>query len=386
MRVSPRAWVAAAVAALMLAAGGTASAVALGHPRQMTITAHFAEVPGLYKDNHVEVLGIPVGRVTAITPHPGYVAVRMTVDAGVAIPAGASALLEAPDVVNDRFIELNPPYTGGPRLRTGSVIPMAHTAVPVSTDEILKNLDNLARDLGPNGANRHGAVSAVIAQLARVFGGNGANLNRSIKGAGAALGALGHDGPALTRLLDELGQFTRTAASDSGEYETFVNDLAAVTGELAADGPDITGALHNLETSLAALATFVHDNRSQIGIAVGHFDVLFAELAREQKALAATIDAAPTALSNITDAIDMHAPGGPALVARYDPTTGSTALVHQVCGDTLLRLLVVTVGDPVKATPLDVVCGFSSVIENLGAPPGAPTGPVTTLQTLTGRP
>ena len=386
MRTSQRTWLAATVAVVVLAASGIASAVALGHGRTVTITADFPEAPGLYEGNHVDVLGIPVGTVTAIIPHPRYVEVRMTVPSSVAIPAGVSALLEAPDVVNDRFVELNPAYKGGPRLASGAVIPLSRTAVPITTDQILGNLDHLVRDLGPSGANRHGAVSAVIAQLARVFGGNGANLNRSIAAAGAALGALGRDGPQLTALINDLAAFTRTAAADSGPYQTFIDDLAAVTSELAADSSDIGSALHNLQTSLAAIASFVAANRGQIGVAVGHLETFFAELARRQRALAATIGAAPTALSNLVGAIDMKAPGGPALVARYDPTTGSTALVHQVCGNTLLRLLVVTIGNPTKATPLDVVCGFSSVIENLGVPPGAPSGPATTLQTLTGRP
>ena len=46
----------------------------------ITLTAQFDSAAGLYVDNTVAVLGMPVGKVTAITPKSGYVEVRFTVD------------------------------------------------------------------------------------------------------------------------------------------------------------------------------------------------------------------------------------------------------------------------------------------------------------------
>ncbi len=91
----------------------------------ITVTANFSEAPGLFVGNFVEVLGVPVGRITAITPGPRGVSVRMLVPDNVPIPRGAHAVLEAPDVVNDRYVQLMPAYTGGPRMVSGTVIPTA---------------------------------------------------------------------------------------------------------------------------------------------------------------------------------------------------------------------------------------------------------------------
>jgi phospholipid/cholesterol/gamma-HCH transport system substrate-binding protein len=395
LRLPVPARVAVAATVPLLLVAGSIGLLALPRNGSHTITADFSETPGLYKDNHVDVLGIPVGTVVAVIPHPGYVAVRMRIRDGIRIPAGATALLEAPDVVNDRFVELTPAYTGGPVLATGGVIPVERTEIPVSTDEILRNLDQLVIDLGPTGANRHGAVSEVVGELARTLGGNGPALNRTITATGRAFGALAEDGPSVKALLDNLGSFTRAAAADSASYQTFVTDLATVTDELAADDADIGGALHNLQTALRALARFVDTNRATLGGSVVNLDRLFATLAGEQRELAGTLGVAPTALENITNAINPDAPGGPALESRYDPTTGSSTVADQVCGNTLLRLLILTVDNPpvepgsttassLRASPLDVVCGFSSVLEHLGTPPNSPSGPLTDLQTLTG--
>lgn len=384
MTGSQRVATAAVLLAVAVVVAGVVGLVGVSGPSTRTISADFPTTPGLYRGNHVDVLGIPVGTVTSITPTPTGVVVRMRVERSVAIPAAARALLEAPDVVNDRFVELAPAYTGGPRLPAGGVIPISRTAVPVSTNAILQNLDQLVVDLGPTAANRNGALSQVIAELAHFLGGNGPALNRTINSTGSALAAVGRTAPQLQQLLGRLATFTRAAAANSGQYQQFIQDLGAVSTELAADNADLGSALHELQTSFAALSGFLAANRGALGGTVAHLDTLFATLAAEQKQLAGLIGIAPTALDNVANAINPNAPGGPALNSRYDPTTGAASLTKQVCGNTLLRLLVLTVQHPAKATPLDVVCGFSSLIENLGTPPGAPAGAASSLSALVG--
>jgi len=51
---------------------------------------------------------MPVGEVTKVTPGPTYVTVVMQLPATTDLPAGAQAFLMAPQVVNDRYVQLNP--------------------------------------------------------------------------------------------------------------------------------------------------------------------------------------------------------------------------------------------------------------------------------------
>ena len=78
------------------------------------MTAQFDSASGLYEDNVVAVLGMPVGKVTKITPKGGYVEVEFTVDRDVKIPAAAQAVTVSTSILTDRQIELTPPYRGGP--------------------------------------------------------------------------------------------------------------------------------------------------------------------------------------------------------------------------------------------------------------------------------
>jgi phospholipid/cholesterol/gamma-HCH transport system substrate-binding protein len=352
-------------------------------PRTITITAEFSEAPGLFVGNHVEVLGIPVGRVTSVRASPSGVSVRMAVTTGQPIPAGAQAILMAPDVVNDRFVQLSPAYRRGPKLRDGAVIPTARTGIPVSVDQVFDTLDQLAKALGPHGANAHGALSTLIARLAKALGGNGSNLHQAVVEASQALAGVSSNPKQLTTLLDNLGRLTQAAAKNTDSYDSFALDLSSVSSSLASDNGDIARALSDLQALFANLTTFVRDNQSSLHGSVANLATFATRLAKEQKSLAVAFDVGPLALQNLDAAVDPAAPGGTALRGRYDPTGAGAPLVSQVCGNTLLRGLTVAT-NPTQRTELDVDCLFARSLDALPAAPGAPAGPNLGLSALLG--
>src|SRR5207302_7644460 len=134
----------------------------LGRSPALTITADFAEAPGLYVGNNVSILGVPIGRVTKITPSWNHVAVVMSLEPGIKVPAAALAVLTSPTVVSDRVVQLAPPYTGGPQMESGAAIPVDRTRTPVEVDQILKSADELANAFGPGEANKNGAVADLL--------------------------------------------------------------------------------------------------------------------------------------------------------------------------------------------------------------------------------
>ncbi|MGO8941602.1 MAG: MlaD family protein, partial [Mycobacterium sp.] len=72
----------------------------------ITATAQFDSAAGLYEGNVVAVLGMPVGKITKITPRGGYVEVEFTVDRNVKIPADAQAVTVSTSILSDSQIEL----------------------------------------------------------------------------------------------------------------------------------------------------------------------------------------------------------------------------------------------------------------------------------------
>lgn len=373
----------AAVLAVAVVAGAVVGVRAATATPLMTIRADFTSAPGVYQGNHVDVLGIPVGTVTDVTPHVGGVIVTMTVPRSLAIPAHADALLEAPDVVSDRYIQLTPVYRGGPRLAAGTTIPQRRTAVPLSLDQILDTFDELAKALGPTGANRNGAVGQLVQQLAAQLNGNGPALHATITSLGRALGALNGKGPSLTELLDNLGSLTAALSKADGTYQQFVSSASSVASTLAADRGSLGSALSALQQALGQVTDFVQQDGSALGASIGNLQQTVAALDQDQQALAKAWDLAPLALENFNSAIDENAPGGPALVSTLDPTSDSLTLVQQVCGSAQLRGVNLAT-EQSKASTLDLACDASYGITDLTPPPGSSTGPDMSLSALVG--
>ena len=387
MRSPSRTWI-AVVAVLLLVAGGLgALVVAASGPPTRPISARFVEAPGLYAGNDVDILGIQVGRVTSIRPGPGYVTVAMQVNRSVKLPADVSAVLMAPMVVSDRFIQLGPAYTSGPTLANGSVIPLSRTAIPQSVDEVYYQLNRLADQLGPNGANKNGAVSALVHQLATSLGPNGQDFHNAVVNFSQALGALSANSPALAGTLTNLGNLSQALADNSADYDRFATNLAAVSQILANDRQDISATLESLQTLFADLTDFIDKDGASLGSSIANLKTFAAALGSQQAALAQAYDLAPLSLQNLDNAINKSAPGGPAVVGRYNAVGTTPQLFNQVCGSAALRFLVLlasgTQTNPLtQATPNDTLCGIGNALVALNPPPGAPQGPDLSLKAL----
>ena len=63
----------------------------------------------------MRILGVNVGRVTAVIPEGNSVRVEMEYDAEVDVPEDAKAAIVTPTLVADRFVQLTPAYTEGDR-------------------------------------------------------------------------------------------------------------------------------------------------------------------------------------------------------------------------------------------------------------------------------
>ncbi|MGH3581130.1 MAG: MlaD family protein, partial [Mycobacterium sp.] len=119
--------------------------------RPVTITAMFDEASGLYPGNAVEILGMPVGTVTTVTPKGTHVEVAMTIDGGIPVPRDVMAATISTSILTDRRVELSPPYQDGPQLRSGDLIPLDRTRTPVGFDRVLGMIDKLTSAMRGDG-------------------------------------------------------------------------------------------------------------------------------------------------------------------------------------------------------------------------------------------
>lgn len=293
-------------AAVLVAAGLIIPGVLLvgaAHPGKR-VTAYFAESVGVYPGSTVRVLGVPVGTVNSVQPDGTLVRVIMTLNSGVAVPANADAVVVAPSVVSDRYVQLTPAYTSGPQLTDGAVIPVAKTAVPVEVDKIYAALAKLANALGPNGANSRGALTNLINTGAANLAGNGGYLRQMITEFGGLSRTLGGSAGNLFASVANLQSFTTMLKANNGQVKLAEQQLAQVSSFLAADRQDLSAALSQLAVALSQVKSFIGGNRSLLVANIDKLAAITSVLSHERASLAEALDTAPLAADNLVHAYD----------------------------------------------------------------------------------
>ncbi|MFC4001583.1 MCE family protein [Prauserella oleivorans] len=263
------------------------------------VTAYFPSAIGLYVGNSVRVLGVDMGEVTKVEPQGERVRVEMTYDREVPIPADAQAIIVAPSLVSDRYVQFAPAYTGGPRLENGATIPMDRTSVPLEIDELAESLSRVSESLGPKGANEHGSLSELLDTTAANLDGNGRALNETITKLGQAAGTLSGNSGDLFKTVENLAQLSTTLASSDDQVREFEGQLAEVSSFLEGEKDNLAATVRHLGTTLYSVKDFIESNRGRIKSNVDKLASVTRVLVDQRAALAETLDIAPLALSNL---------------------------------------------------------------------------------------
>ena len=266
---------------------------------QRTVRAEFVRAVGLYPGSDVRILGVKVGEVTDVAPRGDRVEVEMTYDDEYKIPADAKAVVIAPSVVSDRYVQLTPVYKGGPTLADGADIPLEETATPVELDRIFSSLNDLNVALGPEGANKDGALSRLLKVGADNLDGQGADINATFHDFSTAVATLSDGKDDLFGTVRNLQVFTTALAQNDQQVRSFNQNLASVADQLAGERQELSAALSNLAVALGEVASFVRDNRKNLSANIQGLAEVTDVLVTQRDALAETLEAGPVALSNL---------------------------------------------------------------------------------------
>ena len=159
-----------------LIGGGYLALVRAAFFAPTTITAYFPAATAIYPGDDVRVSGVKVGTIDSIQPEGTQTKMVFNVNHGVPVPADAKAIIVAQNLVAARYVQLTPAYRtspGGPKMADGAVIPLERTGVPVEWDEVKKQLERLATDLGPSSDVSTTSVGRFIDSAANALDGNG---------------------------------------------------------------------------------------------------------------------------------------------------------------------------------------------------------------------
>ncbi|TDC55233.1 MCE family protein [Actinomadura sp. KC345] len=273
-------------------------------PDGTRITVHFTTAVGLSEGSDVRVLGVKVGKIDLVRAEGTRVRTVMTVDPGVDVPRGARAVAVAPSLVADRYVQLTPPYTSGPTMPSGTVIPAGRTATPIELDQVYDSIKKLADELGPEGLNEDGALSRLLGTGAENLAGNGHDIRTTTERMAQAAKTLSGSRQDLFATIRGLRTFTTMLRTNDGQVRQAQRQLADVAEFLAADRHELDAALKALTVALARIKTFIRDNREQISGNVGKLAEITQLLVKQRRSLAEALDVQPLNATNILNAYD----------------------------------------------------------------------------------
>ena len=266
-----------------------------------TVTAHFPRAVSIYQGSDVRILGVNVGRVTAVTPEGNSVRVDMEYDAKYSVPADAKAVIVTPTLVADRFVQLTPAYDKGDKLMAdGADIALPETAVPVELDRIYASLRDLSEALGPNGVNKDGTLDHVLAAGANALDGKGELGNQMLTQLAAAAQTFGEGSGPLFDTVSQLAQLTTTLAENDKFVRAFVRDLAGVSSQLADERTEIRQSLAAVADAVGTVKGFVHDNRQALVTDVEKLTRVMQTINSEKDSIDTALRVAPTAIGNLS--------------------------------------------------------------------------------------
>lgn len=199
-----------------------------GGPGAFTIQAQMPDVHNLVQNSRVRVGDVNIGTVSKIERQGWHALVTMRLNAGVELPANATATVGQTSLLGSLHVELAAPANAAPigKLHNGSLIPLRAGGDYPSTEQALA-----ATSLLLNGGGV-GQVQDITRALSTALNGREAETRT---------------------LMARLDTFTHRINDQTGTIISATNSLNTLVGQFAAQKPVVDKALQTVPNALAVL-------------------------------------------------------------------------------------------------------------------------------------
>ncbi|MBI2170181.1 MAG: MCE family protein [Actinobacteria bacterium] len=259
----------------------------------MEVTAEFTRAVSLFPGSQVRVLGLPAGDVADVEVEGDLVKVTLRINGDVTVPADAQAMIVPFSLIGERYVQLFPAYTGGPKMKDGAVIGADRTSVPVEPDEALESLRDLLDDLNPEATQR------LTRNLAADLEGQGQNVNDMLANVGELTRDLGAKSDSLGRIIDHFDEFTATLVTRESQIGTALDQFAAVTAVLADERDSLANIIRNLGAFAADARDLVEEHGAALASDLEVLEHVSKGLQANLDAVGNLLDAAPIVASGL---------------------------------------------------------------------------------------
>lgn len=265
------------------------------------LVGYFDNSNGLFVGDDVRVLGVNVGKVSRIEAQPDRVKIEFWIGDEYAIPADARAVIISPAVVSARAIQMTPAYTAGPTMRTGTVIPLDRTAVPVEWDDFRRQLQTLSETLQPTQPGGVSTLGALVNTAADNLRGQGGNIRDTLIKLSAAFSALGDHSGDIFATVKNLSILVSALQGSTDLMRQLNINLASVSALLVNQPDEISSAVTDFNQAVGDVTNFVEQNRDTLGTTADKLRSVSQALTDSIPDLKQTLHVLPPTLQNFAN-------------------------------------------------------------------------------------
>lgn len=221
---------------------------------RMTVTVELPGTGGLYRFSNVTYRGVEVGKVTDVRATRQGAVATLSLGTNQDIPADLHAAVRSVSAVGEQYVDLQPRTGSAPYLHDGSVIGVENTSIPQAVgpmlDEVSAMIDSIPKD----------KISGLLDESAKALNGSAYDLGSMLDSSATVVGdAKGVSGE-MRSLIDDSGPLLEGQAQTADQLRTWARSLAGVTGQVAANDPQVRtllgtgpGAAHEASRLLNAV-------------------------------------------------------------------------------------------------------------------------------------
>ncbi|MCW2768826.1 MAG: hypothetical protein JWR27_259 [Aeromicrobium sp.] len=235
--------------------------------RTFSVDAHFSDSGGIFRGAQVTYRGIEVGSVAALDPEPNGVRVRLDIEKSAPhIPADVEALIANKSAIGEQFVDLRPREDTAPYLVNGSVVALEDTAIPVSSTDLLVDVNSLVTSIDTDN------LRTVVDELGQAFEGTGRDL-ATILDTSSDFIETADDNIETTRgLIRDSDSVLQTQIDSADDIGDFAKNLALLSDTLVDADPDLRRLLDKGTDSARTVRTVVEENSADLTPAIADLD------------------------------------------------------------------------------------------------------------------
>ena len=220
--------------------------------------AIFTRTNNLFEGSDVRILGVPKGTVVSLRPEKGHVVAVIQMQPEVKLPADVNVAVAPTSLLGERFIQLDPPYTGGPELEDNAVVPLERTSVAVDIDEVLASFEKFLEGLDS------GTLAELVDVVTATLEGQGDDLNQLLEQGSETVRVLRRSSDDINTAVSELADLNTVVATRDEEIGTLLGDLSVVMRTIADESPQIVEGVQNLRRLTAELRPLTDEHSDRL--------------------------------------------------------------------------------------------------------------------------